>query len=207
MEDAWINSVIFTAIYLKESSHAKIVDPSDLTEDELNVVMEFLTKHKRDGQFLKFWSGWEEGLGLIANGDVWIMTGWEPIVYAAQKKGLKVEYAVPKEGYEGWSNNLILHVGAKERNLVDTAHAFANWELAGYYGCDLAVKRGYVVPNDSSLAYAKQHSGEFDESAIRRTIENVRNKFLNMKGAVYWQNVRPKNYRLYEDLWSRLRAA
>jgi len=33
------------------------------------------------------------------------MTGWEPIVYAARKRGIDCYYAVPKEGYEAWGNN------------------------------------------------------------------------------------------------------
>ena len=50
MEDAWINSAIFAAIYLKENSIATIADPGDLTESELGVVMEFLIKKKTEGQ-------------------------------------------------------------------------------------------------------------------------------------------------------------
>lgn len=41
MEDAWINSVIFTAIYLKNSENAKIAEPGNLTADELGLVVEF----------------------------------------------------------------------------------------------------------------------------------------------------------------------
>ncbi len=67
MEDAWINSVIFTAIYLKNSENAKIAEPGNLTADELGLVMEFLIKHKRDRQFRTFWNGWEQGLQLVAN--------------------------------------------------------------------------------------------------------------------------------------------
>src|SRR5215470_13126627 len=108
MEDAWINSAIFTAMYLKNSENAKIAEPGNLTSDELGLVMDFLIKHKKDGQFRTFWNGWEQGLQLVANQEVWVMTGWEPIVYAARMRGVDCYYAVPKEGYEGWANNTIL---------------------------------------------------------------------------------------------------
>jgi spermidine/putrescine-binding protein len=62
MEDAWINSAIFTAIYLKENGLVPIGDPGNLSEDELGAVMEFLIKQKTDGQFRTFWNGWEQGL-------------------------------------------------------------------------------------------------------------------------------------------------
>src|SRR2546428_9317090 len=188
MEDAWINSVIFTAIYLKENALQKIGDPGNLTADELGAVMEFLIGKKKEGQFRTFWNGWENGLNLVVNSEVYVMTGWEPIVYAAREKGIDARYAVPKEGYEGWSNDLLLHVGAGTRGVVEAAHRFADWELGGYYGCALAKKRGYVVPNDKGLEYARTHSQEFDVKAQETIVGNVQKKFRQMKGAVYWQN-------------------
>lgn len=206
MEDAWINSVIFAAIYLKENAIQKIEDPGNLTPDELGAVMEFLIKKKKDGQFVKFWNGWEDGLRLVKSQEAWVMTGWEPIVYAAQNEGINAEYAVPREGYEGWSNDLILHTGAQERGLVDAAHTFANWELGGYYGCALSKLRGYVVPNDMAAAYAKADE-RFDAKAIEKAVRHVQEKFLKMRGQVHWQNVRPDHYKLYDEWWSKLRSA
>lgn len=205
MEDAWINSAIFAAIYLKESGLQKIDNPGDLTEDELEGVMEFLIKKKKEGQFKTFWRGWEQGLNLIKSKEVYVMTGWEPIVYAAQKAGINAKYAVPKEGYEGWSNDLILHAGAKNRSLIEEAHKFANWELSGFYGAVLAKERGYIVPNGKAYEYALNHPKEFNAEDQEKKSENVENKFKKMKGKVYWQNVRPKNFKLYEDWWSKLR--
>ena len=207
MEDSWINSTIFTAIYLKQNSLAKIDNPGDLTESELGEVMEFLIKKKKEGQFVKLWSGWEDGLELIKSQKAWVMTGWEPIVYAAQKAGINAKYAIPKEGYEGWSNNLVLCKGAKDRNSLELAHKFADWELGGYYGCAIADLRGYVVPTDASTAYAKSHATEFDAAKIEKIAQNVKDKFFKMKGITFWQNMRPKNYKQYEVWWSKLRSA
>jgi putative spermidine/putrescine transport system substrate-binding protein len=204
MEDAWINSVIFTAIYLKNSENARISEPGDLTADELGLVMEFLIKHKRDGQFRTFWNGWEQALQLVSNQEVWVMTGWEPIVYAARRRGLDCYYAAPKEGYEAWCNNTILLKGAIDRTLSKTAHRFANALLAGFYGCKLAALRGYAVPTDNNVAYAAAHAQAFDPAAVRELSEHVKAKFA---GKVYWQNTRPANFRLYEEWWQRLRNA
>ncbi len=204
MEDAWMNSVIFTAIYLKGNDLHPINDPGDLTVEELEFVMEFLIKHKKDGQFKTFWNGWETGVRLIKSEEVWAMTGWEPIVYEGQKSGLDIRYAEPKEGYEGWTNNLLLHAGVQDKNVVNEAHQFANWLMNGFYGNWMTKNRGYVVPNDTTLAFAKQ-SSEFDFEEQKKKIEHVKNKFS--KGKVYWQNVRPTNYKLYEQWWSKLRNA
>jgi putative spermidine/putrescine transport system substrate-binding protein len=204
MEDAWINSVIFTAIYLKNSENAKIAEPGDLTADELEGVMEFLIKHKKDRQFRTFWSGWEQGLQLVASQEVWVMTGWEPIVYAARKRGMDCYYAAPKEGYEAWANNTILLKGAVDRGLAKAAHQFTNALLSGFYGCKLGGLRGYVVPTDNNVAYAAAHSGAFKPAAVSALNENVKAKFADK---VYWQNTRPANFQLYEEWWQKLRNA
>ena len=213
MEDAWINSVIFTAIYLKESGgheNQSIDNPGDLTETELHSVMDFLVQKKKEGQFVKFWQGWEDGLKLVTSKEVAVMTGWEPIVYEAKKQGYAVEYAIPKEGYECWSNDLILHAGVAEKGLTDKAHEFANWELSGYYGCVLSQERGYVVPDSSNVEYALKNpdmligKDKIDVQKQRDILTHVENKFPKKTGKFYWQNVRPKNYKLYEQLWSNL---
>lgn len=204
MEDAWINSAIFTAMYLKESENADIKEPGNLSESELGLVMEFLIKHKVDGQFRTFWNGWEQGVQLIADEEVDAMTGWEPIVLEGQKRGLDVAYAEPIEGYEGWGNNLLLHRGAVERGLSDAAHEFANWIYGGYYGSQLALSRGYVVPSDLNVDYAKAHADMINADKVAEVTEHVRNKF---SGKIYWQNTRPDNFQLYEQWWQKLRNA
>lgn len=206
MEDAWINSVIFTAIYLKENGLERIDDPGDLTETELSNVMYFLRDRAQAGQFRKLWSGWTDGVDLISSGEVWVMTGWEPIVYEARRRGVDVQYAVPKEGYEGWSNDMLLHPGVGDGPLYEAAHAFINWELSGLYGARLAATRGYVVPTDDTLKYAELNPEQFDPLQIQSIVESVKRKFFQMKGNVYWQNVRPRNFRLYEEEWAKFRA-
>ena len=134
------------------------------------------------------------------------MTGWEPIVYAAKAAGINAEYAVPREGYEGWSNDLVIHIGAEKRNLIDEVHEFANWLLSGYYGCELFKQRGYIVPNYNSIDFAQKTKG-YEAIEQEKKMELVKSKFFNNKGKAYWQNVRPKNYKLYEEWWSKLRNA
>lgn len=210
MEDYWANAVIFTAMYMKESNIEGLggmKDPGNLTEDELETVMEFLIKHKKDGQFRTFWSGWEQGVSLITSGEVWVMTGWEPIVYAAQEKGINAKYAVPKEGYEGWSNDLLLHKGVKKRGLYETAHEFVNWIYSGFFGNQLMKMRGYCSPTDKVIKYAEANPDEYDPEWIKGKQKHVLDKFKKKKGETYWQNVRPDHFKLYEDWWEKLRRA
>lgn len=204
MEDAWINSAVFAAMYLKESENQPIADPGNLTESELGLVMEFLIKHKKDGQFRTFWNGWEQGVQLVADEEVDAMTGWEPIVYEGRKRGLQVEYAVPVEGYEGWANNAVLLKGAGDRGTTDAAHRLVNGMLDGFYGCELGASRGYLVPTDNNVSYAEKHPDEYSADDAKKLADHVKAKFA---GKVAWQNCRPDNFQLYEEWWQKLRNA
>jgi len=203
MEDAWVNSAIFTAIYLKQNKLASIEDPGNLTESELKEVMEFLIDKKRSGQFRKLWNGWEQGVEVIRSEEVWVMTGWEPIVKAVNDQGVSARYATPKEGYEGWSIDLLLHSGAEKRGSVDLCHKVGNWLHDGFYGAELARSRGYAVPNESTRRYVKENKIP-DSEKVLSAVDHVQDK---VEKTMFWQNVRPDNYRLYEEWWSKLRAA
>ena len=126
-------------------------------------------------------------------------------MYEAKRLGKKVEYATPREGYEGWSNDLVLHKGAKTRGLEDVAHTFANWELSGFYGAVLAELRGYVVPNNESVHYAQEKFTKEKAEKIRAVVDHVQQKF-SQGGSLFWQNTRPTHYKLYEEWWSKLRS-
>jgi len=202
MEDAWVNSVIFTAIYLKQNQIVQINEPGNLTESELKDVMTFLIDKKREGQFKKFWNGWEQGVELLRSGEVFVMTGWEPIVKALQDQGINAAYASPREGYEGWSIDLLLHVGARKHNVIEQCHTAANWMYAGKYGAALAALRGYAVPNSSSIKYAIDNQLPISQQ-VQNTVKHVQSKISK---TLYWQNVRPDNYQLYEEWWSKMRS-
>ena len=108
----------------------------------------------------------------------------------------------PKEGYEGWTNDLLLNSGVNENGTYENAHIFADWLLSGYYGCLMSTERGYMVPNNLSLDYAKKNK-QFNADDVSAKMEHVKNKFKGKK--IYWQNTRPKNYKLYEEWWTKLR--
>ena len=224
MEDSWMNSAIFTAIYMKENNiegMASIRDPGNLEMDELSTVIGFLKKKKQEGQFYKFWNGWQDGVDLISTGKVVVMTGWEPIVLAARTRGATdVEYAQPKEGYEGWSNNVVLHAGVRDKGRAgteDAAHRFVDWQLSGAYGCVLGALRGYMVPTPGCVTMLqggpmqyfdinKNATARVSITQAQELSEHVKSKFQKMKGRVYWQNARPKNYAAYESQWAELRT-
>lgn len=205
MEDSWINSVIMTAMYMKGNDIIKIDQPGNLTESELHQVMVFLTEKAKEGQFCRLWNGPDEAVNLITTGKAFVMTGWEPIVIEARSRGVNAEYAEPREGFEGWSNDLLLHPGAEKSGVYEAAHAFADWELGGYYGCVIARQSGYAVPTYEAVRYAESYPDEFSPQEIRKLTDRVLRKFIVTKNT-YWQNVMPDNRALYEEEWAKFRS-
>jgi putative spermidine/putrescine transport system substrate-binding protein len=101
--------------------------------------------------------------------------------------------------------------------MSDAAHKFANWQLSGPYGCVLGALRGYMVPTDQCVKLLEKgpmkywHDINSKEAQVTREQaaelnQHVQRKFSSGHGEIYWQNTRPKNYQLYEKLWSELRA-
>jgi len=64
-----------------------------------------------------------------------------------------------------------------------------------------------MVPTDNNVSYAKAHPQEWAMQEQKDLADHVKAKFFSMKGAIYWQNVRPDNFQLYEEWWQKLRNA
>ena len=67
------------AIYLKESGKIEIEDAADMKPDEVKAVCQFLIDYKKKGQFRTFWDGFQNGVGILASGEVLMSSCWEPI--------------------------------------------------------------------------------------------------------------------------------
>ena len=205
MEDSWLNSIIFSALYLKDNGIMKIYDPSNLTESELKMLMEWLIERKK-ALNIKLWNGWRQGVDFVVKGDIWLMTGWEPIAYAAQKRGINVRYAEPTEGYDGWYNGLVIHAPvAEDKRLFTACHHVANWMLGGDYACRMAARRGYMVPVKACPQYASRHPDDYIDLVQYNHVYNTVKKKITQSN-IYWQNVRPTLYKKYDEWWRRLRT-
>ena len=64
------------AIYLKESGKIEIENPSNMKPKEVQAVCEFLIAWKKKGQFRTFWDGFQNGVGILASGEVLMSSCW-----------------------------------------------------------------------------------------------------------------------------------
>jgi len=207
LEDNYTTAGQKTALYLKASKLANIKNPDDMTAAEFKTVVDFLIEKKRSGQFRTLWSSFEQAVNLIVSKEVHVIDCWEPMVSAAEAKGVKSVYAQPKEGYLLWAMAAYI-VRNPRRTLEQTKamYALLDFMQGPWYGAKITLTRTYMT-NSQAVAYAKATPAEFkpEESAkIARIDEGVKAKFK--RGGV-WQNRWPTAVEAYESEWARFKAA
>jgi spermidine/putrescine-binding protein len=200
-----------TAIYLRESGKVDIKDPADMSPGEVKAVCQFLIALRKKGQFRTFWDGFQNGVGILASGEVLMASCWEPVALVANKKtGDKadIRYGTMKEGHQTWNNVLMMTKGAQQRGQEEAFYKLANVYLSPWFGA-LTLKTFGFNPQMSGIeAYMDANPSEFD-AATRETLNKrlaSKNERYAVKGNA-WQNVFPTNLRAYQDWWARLQAA
>jgi spermidine/putrescine-binding protein len=199
------------AIYLKGSGKIEIDNPSDMTPSEVKAVCQFLIDYKKKGQFRTFWDGFQNGVGLLASGEVLMSSCWEPIQVVAQKKtGDKadIRYGTMKEGHQAWNNVLMLTKGGRERGMDDLYYALANVYLSPWFGSRTLAGLGFGAQMSGVDTYIADHPDDFPADKKATVLDILKRKTARyaVKGNS-WQNVFPTHMRDYQDWWARLQAA
>jgi spermidine/putrescine-binding protein len=208
LEDNWLTTLPMAATYLKGNDIAEIGNPSDMTEDEANGVVDFLIERKQAGQFRALWSGWEESIDLLARKEVIAENCWEPAVKELVNQGKDVQYAWTKEGYNKWLIGAWVLKGAEAHDNLDAVYKVLDGLLGGYYGAEIGLLRGYATGRpDLAIQYAQDHPDQFtaeDVTALEETQAKVEEKFA---AEDFWQNANPTNRKAIEEAWQRFREA
>ena len=199
------------AIYLKESGKIEIEDASDMKPDEVKAVCQYLIDFKKKGQFRTFWDGFQNGVGLLASGEVLMASCWEPIqIVANRKTGDKadIRYGTMKEGHQTWNNVIMLSKGGRERGVDDLYYKLANVYLSPWFGARTLAGLGFGAQMIGVDSYIKANPQDFPAEEQERVIQILesKNERYAVKGNA-WQNVFPTNIRAYQDWWARLQAA
>jgi putative spermidine/putrescine transport system substrate-binding protein len=207
LEDNYTTAGQKTALYLQRSDKAHITDPANMAPDEIKTVVDFLIDLKKKGQFRVLWSSFQQAVDLITSQEVYVIDCWEPMVFAAQAKGVNAVYADPKEGYLLWAMAAYM-VNNPDRSAATTKTSYdlLNFMLGGWYGAKITLLRGYMT-NPDAPTYAKAHPNEFtpaEAQKIDAIANDVRHKFE--QGGT-WQNRWPAHVDAYESEWARFKAA
>jgi len=199
------------AIYLKESGKIDIADASDMTPEEVKAVCQYLIDYKKKGQFRTFWDGFQNGVDILASGEVLMSSCWEPVQLVAQKKvGDKadIRYGTMKEGHQAWNNVVMLSKGGRERGADELYYKLANVYLSPWFGARTLAGLGFGAQMTGVDEYIKAHPDEFSDEEKTRVLDILKRKQERyaVKGNA-WQNVFPTHMRDYQDWWARLQAA
>ncbi len=199
------------AIYLKESGKIEIADASNMLPDEVKAVCQYLIDYKKKGQFRTFWDGFQNGVGILASGEVLMSSCWEPVQIVAQRKtGDKADilYGTMKEGHQSWNNVVMLSKGGRARGRDDAYYSLANVYLSNWFGARTLAGLGFGAQMTGVDAYIEAHPDDFSAEERARVLDILKRKkarYANKGNA--WQNVFPTHIRAYQDWWARLQAA
>ena len=198
-------------IYLKETGKIDIENPSSMKPDEVKAVCQFLIDWKKKGQFRTFWDGFQNGVGILASGEVLMSSCWEPIQIVANKKAgdtADIRYGTMKEGHQTWNNMIMLTRGGRERGMDEQYYKLANVYLSPWFGSRTLSGLGFAPQMTGVDEYIKANPTDFPADVQERVLDILTRK--NARFAVKgnsWQNVFPEHIRAYQDWWSRLQAA
>jgi spermidine/putrescine transport system substrate-binding protein len=113
-------------------------DPTRLTQEELDRVIDFLVELKRT-QVRTFGGTWNDVADQMAAGDIWLVGsgGWEIVQAFAAEKGGRVEWTYPREGAMTWTDAWVI---PKDAPNEATAYAWINAVLAPEAQAEFATK-------------------------------------------------------------------
>jgi spermidine/putrescine-binding protein len=206
MQNDFGPTMTVTAIYLHESGQMNIKDRSNMTKDEVQGVAEYLIEKKKGGQFRTFWNGFQQGVDLLASGEVVMMSCWEPIQrVAAGKASQDIVYGTMKEGHQVWNNVVMLTKDAAKRGVDEAFYKLADTCLSPWYTTRQLSRFGFASLTTGMVDYLEAHPADFNVADLKATLKSKEQRYA-VKGNA-WQNVYPKELRAYQEWWSRVQAA
>ncbi|EEE37845.1 ABC transporter, substrate binding protein [spermidine/putrescine] [Rhodobacteraceae bacterium KLH11] len=120
----------------------EVPNPGNPNVEEIDEAAAFLIAKKKEGQFRALWGDFGELVNLLASGEMILADAWQPAVMAVKAQGIECSYAVPKEGYRGWSIGISQIAGSPN---ADAVQAYADYWLSGPPGV-LVSEQGYYSP-------------------------------------------------------------
>ncbi|MDE2913857.1 MAG: extracellular solute-binding protein [Paracoccaceae bacterium] len=137
--------------YMKHAGLADIKQTGNMSNKEVDTVIDFLIERKKDGQFRAIWEDYGQCVNLLASGEIWLADAWNPVVEDVKKQDVVCKYAFPKEGFTAWFHGVAV---AKDTPNFDAAVDYVNFCLEGWWGAQVA-PQGYYSPTTTCENYLK----------------------------------------------------
>lgn len=140
-----VTSIMKVATYLQGSGQADFEGTlSNLSLGDLDIVFDFLTEKRREGQFRLFWTDFGQLVDLLVAEEIWVGDFWASAVAAAREQGAPVRFVNnPTEGSNGWIHGSCI---SSESPNAETAIEYQNWWLESGFGGAILATQGYYSP-------------------------------------------------------------
>lgn len=138
----------------------KFKDKGDMTKPEIDKLVTFLIKKKKEGHFRAFWETFGQSVNLMVSGEVVLESMWSPAVTAVKAEGVPCVYAFPKEGMRGWHGGLSISAKVTGKKL-DAAYDYINWWLDGWAGAFVARQGYYMSVTDTVKKHLSAEEWDF----------------------------------------------
>ena len=196
------------AIYLQQSGKIDIVNPADMTPDEVKAVCQYLIDYKKKGQFRTFWDGFMNGVDLFASREVVMASCWEPIQLVAVKKGVKRDVRDHEGRASDLEQCLDAHQGRsrarRRRCLLQARERLPVRMVRSAHPRYLRLR----AADGGSRSLSRREPGRFRRCCPRPPEGHPRAQEPALRDqGQRLQNVFPTHIRAYQDWWSRLQAA
>ncbi len=165
-------------------------DPNRLSKADVAKITSWLIERKRNIRAL--WSSFAQGVSLLTSGEAWAVQGWMSMVPAAQKAGIKVGYARPREGALAWNQAFVINKNTKN---LDAVYGFLNWILSEEASTIVGKAANY--PSASTLGM-KNFSPEEQKLLGYDAVDRL-------MGTLYYKF--PENLPDYIEAWSAFKNA
>ena len=207
LDDNYNAAGLKAAIYLKHAGLADIGNPTDMTPSEINTVINFLIEKKKDGQFRLLWTSFQQAVDLLVSGEVYVLDGWEPMVYAAQAKGVDCLYAVPREGYLMWAMaGYVTNNPNRPAERTQAVYDLFDFMLGPWYGARISATRGYLT-NSQAIPFARTNPELFEPGEPEEAAKVQERVLFKAENTAVWHQRWPRHIHELEAEWARLKAA
>jgi len=187
--------IMDAAMAIESRGDVKYGDKGNMTKEEIDKTIKILVDAKKSGQFLAFWTTFDESVNLMAAGEVVIQSMWSPAVTAVRARGIPCYYVPLKEGYRAWASCIapMKHLTGLK---LDAAYEYLNWYQSGWQGGFIA-KQGYYssVPETAKKFLTDDEWGYwYDGKAAKNDIKDPYGTLMEKAGqkrdgGAFWERM------------------
>lgn len=214
--DDYANTPHHTALYLDQNNMADIQgetqDPtpySNLQQDEIELVVDFLIDKKEAGQFQTIWSSFGNFVEQLVSGEIAAGYTYQPAVLEAERQGAEVGYPPLKEGNWEWNDHWFMTQGGADRGRQQQFYQLCQWALEPETGAYLHDTQGYESGCNQDLVIDWMEDN-WEEERVEKNIQMIedRQERYDANGDVMaWNNPNPTHLEFQLDEWNRFLSA